>query len=141
VYIGLPGFLGVEVAQSNSPNPRQQAADAQQAARGQGGQAEPGGAVQACVSAGQVPGTPASIAPAGSGALVLGVVCRTAANTGGLVPGDVITSVNGQAVSTPGSLTAITSRYHPGDVVSVGWQGTNGARHITRLMLGYGPAR
>ena len=26
VYIGLPGFLGVEVAQGNSTNPRQQAA-------------------------------------------------------------------------------------------------------------------
>ncbi len=93
------------------------------------------------MSAGQLPGTPARIAPAGSGALVLGVVCGTAAETGGLVPGDVITSVNGQAVSTPGSLTIITSRYHPGDVVSVRWQSTNGARHITRLMLGSGPAR
>jgi S1-C subfamily serine protease len=141
VYIGLPGFLGVEVAQSNSPNPRQQAADARQAAKGQGGQGGPGGAATACVRAGQLPGTPTRIAPAGSGALVLGVVCRSAADTGGLVPGDVVTSVNGQAVSTPGSLTAITSRYHPGDVVSVGWQSTNGARHITRLMLGYGPAR
>jgi S1-C subfamily serine protease len=138
VYIGLPGFLGVEVAQTNSPNPGQQAAAAQQAARGQGG---PGRAVAACVSAGQLPGTPPRIAPASSGALVLGVVCGTAADAGGLGPGDVITSVNGQAVSTPGSLTTITSRYHPGDVVSVGWQGTNGARHITRLVLGSGPAR
>jgi S1-C subfamily serine protease len=138
VYIGLPGFLGVEVAQSNSPNPRQQAAAAQQAARGLGGQGEP---AAACVSAGQLPGPPASIAPARSGALVLGVVCGTAADTGGLGPGDVITSVDGQAVSTPGSLNAIASRYHPGDMVSVGWQGTNRARHVTRLLLGYGPAR
>jgi S1-C subfamily serine protease len=144
VYIGLPGFLGVEVAQSKSPNPRQQAADARQATRGQGGQGGqggPGGAATACVRAGQAPSTPTRIAPAGSGALVLGVVCRGAADTGGLVPGDVITSVNGQAVSTPGSLTTITSRYHPGDVVTVAWQSINGARHITRLMLGYGPAR
>jgi S1-C subfamily serine protease len=141
VYIGLPGFLGVEVAQSNSPNPRRQAADARQAARAQGGQGGPGGPAAACVSAGQLPGTPASVAPAGSGALVLGVVCGSASDKGGLVPGDVITSVNGQAVSTPGSLTTITSRYHPGDVVLVGWQSTNGARHITRLLLGYGPAR
>ena len=35
VYIGLPGFLGVEVAQSNSPNPQQQAADERQAGDGQ----------------------------------------------------------------------------------------------------------
>ena len=37
VYIGLPGFLGVEVAQSNSPDPQQQAADERQSGDGQGG--------------------------------------------------------------------------------------------------------
>ena len=37
VYIGLPGFLGVEVAQSNSTNPRRQAADERQADSNQGG--------------------------------------------------------------------------------------------------------
>jgi S1-C subfamily serine protease len=150
VSIGLPGFLGVEVAQSNSPSPQQQAADAQRAANAQGRPGRPGGqdggggqdgAGPACVAGGQEPGTPASIAPASTGALVVGVVCGTAAASGGLVPGDVITSVNGQAVTTPGSLTAITARYHPGHVVSVGWQGTDGARHTTQLRLGNGPAR
>jgi S1-C subfamily serine protease len=140
VYIGLPGFLGVEVAQSTSPSPQQQAADQQQAA---GGQGEPGagGSGPACVNDGQEPGTPASIAPAGTGALILGIVCGTAAEAGGLVPGDVITSVDGQAVTTPDSLTAITARYHPGDVVSVGWESTNGAEHTMRFTLGDGPAR
>ena len=38
VYIGLPGFLGVEVATSSSPDPQQQAADA-----GAGRQRRPGG--------------------------------------------------------------------------------------------------
>jgi S1-C subfamily serine protease len=53
----------------------------------------------------------------------------------------VITSVNGEAVTTPGSLTGITSKYHPGDVVSVGWVSISGAQHTTPIRLGFGPAR
>jgi S1-C subfamily serine protease len=142
VYIGLPGFLGVEVAQSNSPNPQQQAADERQADGGQGGgrQGGPHGS-PACVTGGQEPGAPGQIAPAGSGALILGVVCGSAAQTQGLKPGDVIISVNGQVVTTPGSLTAITARYHPRDVVSVAYQAVNGSRHRVRILLGDGPAR
>jgi S1-C subfamily serine protease len=137
VSIGLPGFLGVEVAQSNSANPRQQAADGRHDSGNQGG--PPGGL--ACVADGQEPGAPARIAPASSGALILGVLCGTAAQSRGLTAGDVITSVNGQAVTTPSSLTAITARYHPGDVVFVGWEDTHGARHTARIVLGDGPAR
>ena len=139
VYIGLTGFLGVEVAKSNSPSPQQQAADQQQAVGG--GPRGDGRTGPECVAGSEEPGTPGSIAQADAGALVLGVVCGTAAQTGGLVPGDVITSVNGRPVTTPGSLNAITSRYHPGDVVSVGWESINGARHTARLILGSGPAR
>ena len=42
VYIGLPGFLGVEVAMSSSPSPQQQAADEAQGSSG--GRAPPGAA-------------------------------------------------------------------------------------------------
>jgi len=137
VYIGLPGFLGVEVAQSNSTNPRQQAADEQQSGSNQGGAfGRP-----ACVIDGQQPGVPDRIAPADSGALILGILCGTAAQSKGLRAGDVIISVDGQAVTTPDSLTAITARYHPGDVVSVGWEAPNGSRHTARIVLGNGPAR
>jgi len=136
VSIGLPGFLGVEVAQSNSANPRQQAADERQSGDDRGG---PRGL--ACVAEGQEPGVPRRIAPAGFGALILGVLCGTAAQSTGLVAGDVIISVDGQAVTTPDSLTAITARYHPGDVVSVGWEAVNGSRQTTRIVLGEGPAR
>jgi S1-C subfamily serine protease len=146
VYIGLPGFLGVEVTQSNSPDPQQQAADERQA-DGQNGSGQGGGRQGgargglACVTGGQEPDVPGRIAPAKSGALILGVVCGSAAQTQGLKAGDVIISVNGQAVTTPGSLTAITARYHPGDVVSVAYQATNGSRHKVRILLGDGPAR
>ena len=46
VYIGLPGFLGVEVAQSNSASPEQQAADERDS--GPGGPGLPGGNAPAC---------------------------------------------------------------------------------------------
>ena len=142
VYIGLPGFLGVEVAQSNSPDPQQQAADERQAGDGQGGGRQGGSrGGLACVTGGQEPAVPDRIAPAPSGALILGVVCGSAAQTQSLKAGDVIISVNGQAVTTPGSLTGITARYHPGEVVSVAYQGINGSRHKVRILLGDGPAR
>jgi S1-C subfamily serine protease len=142
IYIGMPGFLGVEVAQSNSADPRQQAAD-EQSGDNQGGQGGPGqgSAGQACVVGGQQPSVPRRIAPASTGALILGILCGTAAQSRGLTPGDVIISVNGQAVTTPGSLTSITAKYHPGAVVSVGWEAVNGSRHEARIMLGNGPAR
>jgi S1-C subfamily serine protease len=141
VYIGTPGFLGVVVARSDSPDPRQQAFDQQESARGGRGGRGFGGRGGACLPAGQEPGVPPSIAPAGRGALILGILCGTAADSQGLAPGDVITSIDGQAVTTPGSLTGITARYHPGAVVSVGWEGVNGTAHTTSVRLGSGPAR
>jgi S1-C subfamily serine protease len=139
VYIGLPGFLGVEVADSSSANPRQQALDEQQS--GGGGGLTPAGNRAACQTTNQQLSIPASIAPAASGALILGVLCGTPAQATGLTPGDVILAVDGQAVTTPGSLTGITAKYHPGAVVSVRWEGIGGARHTSPMRLDGGPAR
>ena len=136
VYIGMPGFLGVEVATSSSSDPQQQAADEAQGS----GQAGPGGG-SSCQTTNQQAAVPAHIAPIAAGALILGVLCDTAAASAGMVPGDVITSVAGQPITTPDSLTTITARYHPNDVVSVIWVSLNGVEHTTRMMLGAGPAR
>ena len=138
VYIGLPGFLGVEVGQSASPNPVQQAIDQRRSENSPG---PPGGSGSSCLTGGQPPGVPSSIAPARTGALIMGILCNTAADSPGLVPGDVITAVDGQAVTTPGSLTSITAEYHPGDVVKVSWESISGARHTISITLGSGPAR
>ena len=59
----------------------------------------------------------------------------------GMQPGDVITSVAGQPITTPGSLTGVTGKYHPGDVVTVIWVSLDGIQHTTRMQLGPGPAR
>ena len=138
VYIGLPGFLGVEVATSSSPDPQQQAAD--QAQGGSGGRAAPGGG-SSCQTTNQPTGIPARIAPVSSGALVLGVLCGTPASAQGLGPGDVILSVEGQPITTPDSLTSTTALYHPGDTVSVAWESVGGTRHTSSMVLGSGPAR
>ncbi len=136
IYIGLPGFLGVEVGQSTSSSPQQQANDERQS--GNVGGARRGAA---CLADGQRPVVPDRIAPASSGALIVGVLCGSAAQTRGLAAGDVITSVDGQAITTPDSLTAITARYRAGQVVSVGYQAPNGSRHTAQVLLGNGPAR
>jgi S1-C subfamily serine protease len=138
VYLGLPGFLGVQVADSSSANPRQQAADEEQSG---GGGVTPARNQAACQNTNNQLSIPASIAPADSGALILGVLCGTPAQTEGLTAGDVILAVDGQAVTTPSSLSSITARYHPGTVVSVRWQGIAGARHTTSMKLTVGPAR
>jgi S1-C subfamily serine protease len=136
VHIGLPGFLGVQVATSNSSDPHQQATDEAQARKGQ-----TGAGTNACSTSNQQSGVPARIAPIAAGALIVGVVCDSAADSAGMVPGDVITSVDRQPITTPGSLTAIAGKYHPGDVVSVLWVSRNGIEHTTKMQLGEGPAR
>jgi S1-C subfamily serine protease len=136
VYIGLPGFLGVEVATSSSQDPRQQAAD-----HGQAGGRRDAAATGSCQTGSQQSALPARVAPIAAGALVVGVLCDTAASSARMVPGDVITSVNGQPITTPASLMNTTARYHPGTIVTVQWVSLDGVQHTTRMMLGHGPAR
>jgi S1-C subfamily serine protease len=136
VHIGLPGFLGVVVATSDSSDPHQQAADEAQARKGQTGTG-----TNACSTSNQQSGVPARVAPIAAGALIVGVVCDSAADSARMVPGDVITSVDRQPITTPGSLTTIAGKYHPGDVVSVLWVSRNGIEHTTKMQLGEGPAR
>ena len=143
IQIGLPGFLGVLVPQSNSSNPQQQA---QQQQQGQGGgfgglTGGTGGGSQSCVNSATNNSVPATIAPASSGALIDNVLCGSAAATAGLGAGDVITAVNGQAVTTPSSLTTIMSKFHGGDKVTVNYAGTNGAKQNVPLTLGTSPAK
>jgi len=137
VHIGVPGFLGVEVAMSDSSDPKQQAAD--EAQGGRYGRTSAG--IDSCSTSSQQSGVPAQIAPIAAGALIVGVLCDTAAQSAGMVPGDVITSVSGHPVTTPGSLTSITGQYHPGEVISVLWVSRDGIEHTTRMQLGEGPAR
>jgi S1-C subfamily serine protease len=144
VYIGTPGFLGIILPQSASPDPQQQSIDEQQwlAQNNNGGGFGGGiGGRSGCIENNTQLTAPDRIAPARSGVLIAGAFCGTAVNDAGIVPGDVITSVNGQAVSTPDSLRSRTANYHPGSAVSIGWEDTSGGKHTTSITLGAGPAR
>jgi S1-C subfamily serine protease len=134
IQIGLPPFLGVLVADSSSTDPRQQASREQ---RKTGSVISSG---RGCL-AGDATATPANIAPARSGALVDGVICGTAAATAGIFAGDVITSIGGRAVTTPGSLTAIVDRYRPGSKAPVTWVSPDGGLHTALVTLNAGPAQ
>jgi len=134
VQIGLPGFLGVLVAPSGSSSPQTQAQQQLQAGATTGRSRH-------CVTSDASAAVPASIAPASSGALVEGALCGTSAASNGLAAGDVITSVGGQAVTSPNALTGIMAKHLPATAVSVTWVDTNGKKHTSSLTLGTAPAR
>ena len=136
IQIGLPGFLGVLVPQSSSSNPQQQAQQQQGQQGGLGG-----GGNQSCVTTNTSNSVPATIAPASSGALIDNVLCGSAAASAGLGAGDVITAVDGQAVTSPGSLTTIMAKYHGGDKVSLSYVSTSGSKQNVSLTLGTSPAK
>ncbi len=133
IQIGLPASLGVLLPDSTSADPRRQAS---QELRQTGAIS---GSGSNCTS-GDTTAIPASIAPARSGALVDGVLCGTAAATAGLFAGDVITSIGGRAVTSPGSLTAIVSRYRPGSRAALAWVSPGGSLHTAVVTLDAGPA-
>jgi S1-C subfamily serine protease len=137
IQIGLPGFLGVLVPQSSSSSPQQQA----QQQAGQEGGFGGGSGSQSCVTTNTSSSVPTTIAPASSGALIDNVLCGSAAASAGLGAGDVITAVNGQAVTSPGSLTTIMAKYHGGDKVNVSYVSTSGSKQNVSLTLGTSPAK
>jgi S1-C subfamily serine protease len=130
VRVGSTGFLGVIVTpgangqQSTVTSPSQQRQnqeknDNQQSGGFGGTQLPP--ASGTCVTNDQNAGIPSQIAPVSSGTLVLGVLCGTPATSAGMSPGDVITNVNGHAVSSPASLVGVLGGLHKGQTVRVTW--------------------
>jgi S1-C subfamily serine protease len=150
VQIGLPGFLGVLVPESNSSSPAQQAAQQRQQERQSGstgtgpagtGPSGSGDGSSSCVLDNSDTSVPDLIAPVSSGALVDGVLCGTPAAKAALVSGDVITSVDGRAVTDPASLTQSVSDLHPGARVKLGWETPAGQHRTGTVTLGEAPAK
>jgi S1-C subfamily serine protease len=141
VQIGLPAFLGLLLPDSTSPDPeRQDSRELRQDSRELRQAGAVTSATRECSSTSDVPAAPAHVAPVRSGALVDGVLCGTPADQAGIFTGDVITSVAGQQVSSPGALTARLRRYHPGSVVPLSWTGPDGRLHTAVVTLTAGPA-
>ena len=111
VHIGLAGFMGVNVADASTPS------DCTTGGDGFGGL---GGGQQPAVS---------------SGALICQVYPNAPATKGGLASGDVITSVNGSAISSADGLTKITAGSHPGDTFAINYVDQYGAHHSASVTL------
>ncbi len=136
VQIGSAGFLGVLVPAgkaSVAADPVQQ-----RKLQIQGEEDGAGGGVPSagpgCIPNNLEAGVPQRVAATKTGALVLGDLCGTPATTAGMIPGDVITSVNGQRVTTPASLTAIMKTLRPGSKVTVTWVSVASGHHVTRTL-------
>jgi S1-C subfamily serine protease len=74
-----------------------------------------------------------------SGAQVSGVVSGAAAASAGLQTGDVITSLDGQAVSSPDDVSAALVGANPGDQLTIGWTSQDGSQHQAPATLGASP--
>jgi S1-C subfamily serine protease len=118
VHVGPTALLGVEVAPS--------VADCESESGGLGGLGGLGGEGDGGSS---TPGAAVCSAPSG-----------TPAAGAGLAYGDVITSLAGQAVTTPQSLSTIIAGYHPGASVQLQWVDAEGTSHTATVKLASGPA-
>jgi S1-C subfamily serine protease len=74
-----------------------------------------------------------------SGAIIEGVVPGGPAATAGLASGDTITSLDGNSVDSPTSISALMVGHHPGDHVQIGWVDSSGQSHTATVDLGSGP--
>ncbi len=73
------------------------------------------------------------------GAAVEQVIPNTPAQAAGLAATDVITRVDGTPITSPGDLTNVLLRYHPGDLVKVSWTTSSGRAVTGTVRLGSGP--
>lgn len=134
ITIGYPPFLGIFIASGSSSNPQTQAQQQEQ-----NGSSGGSGNTPSCYTSNADLNMPSTIAPVSSGTLIDGTICGSPAASAGMTGGAVITAVNGQAVGSPGNLTSILSRFHPGEVISVTWVSPSGQRTTSSLRLTAGP--
>ena len=71
--------------------------------------------------------------------MIAGVVPGGPAATAGLVPGDVITAVRGDAVSGPSGIASIVLAHKVGDTITIMYTDTGGAAQTVTVTLGNGP--
>ena len=76
-----------------------------------------------------------------SGAMIAGVVSGGPAAAAGLVPGDVITAINGQAIADPTSIAPLILTMKPGAQVTVTFTDQTGVSQTATVTLGTGPAQ
>jgi S1-C subfamily serine protease len=75
-----------------------------------------------------------------SSALIVGIISGSPAEQAGLVACDLITSVNGQSISSSLALQSALQQRQPGDRVTIGWTTQNGQKQTATVTLASGPA-
>jgi S1-C subfamily serine protease len=76
-----------------------------------------------------------------SGVVIEGVISGSPAASSALVPGDVITAVNGESITTSAGLETILQALRPGNTVQVSYVNQSGVSESLSLQLGSGPAQ
>ena len=76
-----------------------------------------------------------------SGALIVGVVSGGPAASAGLAAGDVITAINGRAISSPTEISAFVLTKKPAEKITVAYVDQSGTSHMASVVLGSGPAQ
>lgn len=84
-------------------------------------------------------GTGGGVPGQASGAVVADVLPNGPASHAGLTAGDVITSLGGQTVDSPTTLTNLMDQHHPGDNVTVTWLDQAQQQHTATVQLVTGP--
>ena len=74
-----------------------------------------------------------------AGALLAGVIPGGPASSAGLVPGDVITAINGRTISSPTVISSIVLQLKPGAKVTITYSDQTGASNSVSVTLGSGP--
>ncbi len=74
-----------------------------------------------------------------SGATVAEVITGSPAQQAGLAAGDVITSVDGNAVDSAQALTSALESYKPGDHLTIDWTDASGVAQTATVALSSGP--
>jgi S1-C subfamily serine protease len=85
--------------------------------------------------------TAAGNANSSSGVTIAGTVAGSAAYKAGFVAGDVITSIDGQSVTTGTDLQTILLTKKPGDTIHVDYLNASGVAKTVSVVLGSGPAQ
>ncbi len=75
----------------------------------------------------------------GSGATISSVVSGGAAADAGLAQGDVITAIDGQTISSAGTISQIVAHDRPGQSIQITWTDQSGTSHTSSVTLQSGP--
>jgi len=85
-------------------------------------------------------GVQLSPASPGDGAAIAGVVSGSAAAKAGLRAGDLITGVDGDAITSASGLSSVMTGHKPGDQIRLRYTDGSGRSHSITVTLGSGPA-